>query len=103
MVRTRHGNTAPRVRVFVTPIVHSEHTIPTDPPVAQPARRKFVAIKAGQLVRVKGDRDGKYLVIADPEREVRKIRRAGPTMVELLAPDGKIVSVRLGWCTPFYG
>lgn len=103
MVRTRLGNVAPRVRQYVVPIVPTEHTTPTVPPVAQPTKRKFVTIKAGQLVRVKGDRDGKYLVIADPEREVRKISRKGPTMVQLLAPDGKIVSVRLGWCTPFYG
>jgi len=103
MVRTRLGTTAPRVRVFVTPIVHTGHTAPTVPPVAQPGTRKFVAIKAGQLVRVKGDRDSKYLVIADPEQEVRSVRRKGPTMVQLLAPDGTIVSVRLGWCIPFYG
>jgi len=101
MVRTRLGNVAPRVRVYVAPIVHTGHTAPTVPPVAQPGTRKFVAIKAGQLVRVKGDRDGRYLVIADPEQEVRSVRRKGPTMVELLGPAG-VVIIRLGWCTPIY-
>ena len=68
-------------------------------------RRQIVGIKAGELVRVRGDRDGKYVVLADPQFKTRTdngMARGKVVTVELLGPGGP-VTVPLRFCTPFYG
>ena len=68
-------------------------------------RRQIVGIKAGELVRVRGDRDGKYVVLADPQFKTRTdngMARGKVVTVELLGPGGP-VTVPLRFCTPFFG
>jgi len=76
-------------------------------PVAEErqARRQIVGIKAGELVRVRGDRDGKYVVLADPQFNTRTengMARGKVVTVDLLGPGGP-VTVPLRFCTPFFG
>jgi hypothetical protein len=79
-------------------------------PTTAKGTRKFVGIVPGQLVRVSGERDTKFVVVSDPYREIKgeripvTTRVAGkhPSMVDLLGPDGPR-TVRLGWCIPFHG
>lgn len=68
-------------------------------------RRQIVGIKAGELVRVRGDRDGKYVVMADPQFKTRTengMARGKVVTVDLLGPGG-MVTVPLRFCIPFYG
>jgi hypothetical protein len=74
-------------------------------PVEQPSRRELVAIKAGQLVRVRGDRDGKYLVTKDPDHQTRTKngRSWGKVVVvDLLGPDGIPTQVPLRMLVPIH-
>ena len=73
-------------------------------PEAQANRREIVAIKAGQLVRVRGDRDNKYVVIADPDFSTRRENgraRGKVVVVDLLGPQGPI-QVPLRYLIPVY-
>jgi hypothetical protein len=68
-------------------------------------RRQIVGIKSGELVRVRGDRDGKYVVMSDPQFNTRTencMARGKVVTVDLLGPGGP-VTVPLRFCTPFYG
>jgi len=68
-------------------------------------RRQIVGIKAGELVRVRGDRDGKYVVLAEPQFKTRTdngMARGKVVTVELLGPGGP-VTVPLRFCIPFFG
>ncbi len=76
-------------------------------PVAEErqSRRQIVGIRAGELVRVRGDRDGKYVVLADPQFNTRTengMARGKVVTVDLLGPGGP-VTVPLRFCTPFFG
>jgi hypothetical protein len=73
-------------------------------PEAQANRREIVAIKAGQLVRVRGDRDNKYVVMADPDFSTRRENgraRGKVVVVDLLGPQGP-VQVPLRYLIPVY-
>jgi len=73
-------------------------------PEAQANRREIVAIKAGQLVRVRGDRDNKYVVMADPDFSTRRENgraRGKVVVVDLLGPQGPI-QVPLRYLIPVY-
>ena len=73
-------------------------------PEAQSNRRQLVAIKAGQLVRVRGDRDNKYVVMADPDFSTRRENgraRGKVVVVDLLGPQGPI-QVPLRYLIPVY-
>lgn len=79
-------------------------------PVTHRRNRQFVGIVPGQLVRVSGERDTKFVVVSEPYREIRgeripvttRVAGAHPSLVDLLGPDGPR-TVRLGWCIPFHG
>jgi hypothetical protein len=79
-------------------------------PTTAKGTRKFIGITPGLLVRVRGERDTKFLVTSEPYREVKGERipavtrgtSKSPTMVDLLGPSGPR-SVRLGWCIPVLG
>lgn len=68
-------------------------------------RRQIVGVRAGELVRVRGDRDGKYVVMADPQFNTRTengMARGKVVTVDLLGPGGP-VTVPLRFCVPFFG
>lgn len=79
-------------------------------PIVQRGARKFVGINPGLLVRVRGERDTKFLVVSEPYREIRGERIPAvtrgtgsyPTMIDILGPSGPR-TVRLGWCIPVHG
>jgi hypothetical protein len=73
-------------------------------PESQPSRRELVAIKAGQLVRIRGDRDNKYVVMADPNFSTRRengMARGKVIVVELLGPNG-VIEVPIRYLIPVY-
>jgi hypothetical protein len=61
---------------------------------------KIVGIGVGDLVRVRGDRDGKYVVVSAPTSEGRWQGRKLTTL-ELLGPGG-LVTVPLRFCVPYH-
>ena len=64
----------------------------------------YPTIKAGQLVRVRGDRDNKYVVMADPDFSTRRENgraRGKVVVVDLLGPQGP-VQVPLRYLIPVY-
>ena len=79
-------------------------------PIVAKGARKFVGITPGLLVRVRGERDTKFLVVSEPYREIKGERIPAvtrgtgkyPTMIDLLGPGGQR-TVRLGWCIPVLG
>ena len=79
-------------------------------PITAKGSRKFIGITPGLLVRVRGERDTKFVVVSDPYREVKGERIPAvtrgtskcPTMVDLMGPAG-LRTVRLGWCIPVLG
>ena len=68
-------------------------------PTSHRSRRMIVGISPGDLVRVRGDRDHKYVVLAVPDFRGRWQGRNVST-VELLGPTGP-VTVPLRFCTPY--
>ena len=73
-------------------------------PEAQPNRRELVAIKAGQLVRIRGDRDNKYVVMADPDFTTRRengMARGRVIVVEVLGPNG-VQEIPIRYLIPVY-
>ena len=68
-------------------------------PVSHRSRRMIVGISPGDLVRVRGDRDHKYVVLGVPDFRGRWQGRRVST-VELLGPSGP-VTVPLRFCTPY--
>ena len=79
-------------------------------PIATKGARKFIGITPGLLVRVRGERDTKFIVVSEPYREIKGERIPAvtrgtgkyPTMIDLLGPAGPR-TVRLGWCIPVLG
>ena len=68
-------------------------------PTSHRSRRMIVGIQPGDLVRVRGDRDHKYVVLSVPDFRGRWQGRNVST-VDLLGPTGP-VTVPLRFCTPY--
>ena len=111
---------APKERKILDPEVKSAREIRKETkkkapggkpkPIASKGARKFVGIVPGSLVRVRGERETKFVVVSDPYREVKGERIPAvtrgtskcPTMVDLMGPAG-LRTVRLGWCITVLG
>ena len=95
---------SPRTRTLVDPQHKSPQRETPDgrppEPTTHRSYRRIVGIQPGELVRVRGDRDGKYVVVSPPESEKRWQGRK-VTTVELLGPGG-LVTVPLRFCTPYH-